>query len=178
MFLTQEQINKIGFKSIGENCLISDKATFHQPERISIGNNTRIDDYVLLYSECEIGNNVHIGCFCYVVGNGKLTMEDYSGLSGRVSIYLSNDDYGGEFMTNPTIPSQHKRTTDGNVLIKKHSVIGSGSIILPNVMIGENSAIMALSLVNCYVKPFTIYGGIPAKFKKERLPIKNIEGLT
>jgi galactoside O-acetyltransferase len=178
MFLSQEEINKIGFKSIGENCLISDKATFHQPEKISIGNNTRIDDYVLIYSECEIGSYVHIGCFSYVVGNGKLTMEDFSGISGRVSIYLSTDIYTGEYMTNPMIPREYKRTNDGNVLIKKHSVIGSGCVILPNVMIGENSAVMALSLVNCYVKPFTIYGGIPAKYKKERLPIKNIEGLT
>ena len=47
-FYTREQLEKIGFKSIGENVLISDKTSIYSPQNISIGNNVRIDDYCVL----------------------------------------------------------------------------------------------------------------------------------
>lgn len=47
-FYTREQLEKKGFKSIGENVLISDKTSIYSPQNISIGNNVRIDDYCVL----------------------------------------------------------------------------------------------------------------------------------
>jgi len=44
-FLTKDQIDKIGFSSIGNNCLISERAVFYNPSKIEIGNNSRIDDF-------------------------------------------------------------------------------------------------------------------------------------
>ena len=32
-------------------------------------------------------------------------MKDFSGISQGVKIYSNNDDYSGNFMTNPTVPS-------------------------------------------------------------------------
>ena len=54
-FYTREQLEKIGFKSIGENVLISDKTSIYSPQNISIGNNVRIDDYCVL----SAGGGVH-----------------------------------------------------------------------------------------------------------------------
>ena len=75
-------------------------------------------------------------------------MADFSGLSSRITIYSSNDDYSGNNMTNPSIPTEFTNVTHADVIIKKHAIIGSGSVILPGVTIEEGAAVGALSLVN------------------------------
>ena len=46
--LTREEIEKMGFASIGENVHISTKASFYGISKIHIGNNVRIDDYCVI----------------------------------------------------------------------------------------------------------------------------------
>ena len=46
--LSRLQLEDIGFKSVGKNVLISDKASIYGAGNISIGNNVRIDDFVVL----------------------------------------------------------------------------------------------------------------------------------
>jgi galactoside O-acetyltransferase len=159
------------FKHVGKNVLISSKASFHNPSNIYIGDNTRIDDFCVLSagtSGIHIGNYIHIAVFCSLIGKSKITIGDFANISSRVSIYSSNDDYSGKFMTNPTIDEKFTNVTHGNVLIRKHVIIGSGSIILPNVILEEGVCIGALSLVTRNCKGFTIYAGIPAKEIKPR----------
>lgn len=171
MFYTDEELKKIGFKSIGNNVLISNKTSIYNPQNISIGNNVRIDDFCVIsagYGGVEIKNNVHIAVFCSLIGQEKIVMNDFSGLSSRVSIYTSTDDYSGEFMTNPTVNSKFTNVINGEVIIGKHVIIGAGTIILPNTTISDYSAVAALSLVVKNVDKFKIVGGIPAKVIKER----------
>ena len=47
-FYSKEQLEKIGFKFLGENVLISDKTSIYSPENISIGNDVRVDDFSIL----------------------------------------------------------------------------------------------------------------------------------
>ena len=47
-FLTKIELQKIGFKYLGENTKISRLANFYSPSKISIGNNVRIDDFCIL----------------------------------------------------------------------------------------------------------------------------------
>ena len=65
-------------------------------------------------------------------------------------------------MTNPTIPDEFKRVTYGDIIIKKHSIVGSSSVILPNVTINTGASIGALSLVKKDCEEFSIYSGNPA----------------
>lgn len=46
--------------------------------------------------------------------------------------------------------------------------IGRNAVILPGVKIGEGAVVGACSLVNKDVEPFTVVGGVPAKFIKFR----------
>ena len=46
--------------------------------------------------------------------------------------------------------------------------MGTGSVIMPGVTIGEGSAVGALSYVNKSLGSWGIFGGIPAKKLKER----------
>jgi acetyltransferase-like isoleucine patch superfamily enzyme len=171
MFLTKRQINKIGFKSIGDDVLISDKASIYNPSDIEIGSNIRIDDFCVISAGnggIKIGSNIHIAIFSSLIGAGKITLSDFCNLSSRVSIYSSSDDYSGESLTNPTIPDKYKKVNQDDVFIGRHVIIGSGSVILPGIVLNEGVSIGALSLVTKTCEAFGIYAGAPAKRIKER----------
>ena len=54
-FYNREELEEIGFSSIGSNVLISRKASIFAPELVSIGSNVRIDDYILIGSiNCNV----------------------------------------------------------------------------------------------------------------------------
>jgi dTDP-4-amino-4,6-dideoxy-D-glucose acyltransferase len=46
--LTRAQIDAMGFKSVGVNVNLSDRASFYNCANISIGDNVRIDDFCVL----------------------------------------------------------------------------------------------------------------------------------
>lgn len=50
-------------------------------------------------------------------------------------------------MTNPMVPVEFTNVTHADVNIGRHVIIGSGSVVLPGVTIGEGAAVGALSLV-------------------------------
>ena len=165
-FYSYKDLLSIGFKSIGLNVNISRKASFYGVSRISIGNNVRIDDFCILSAGIggiEIGDYTHIAVFCSLQGEGKITLKNFSGLSSRVSIYSSNDDYSGEYMTNPTIPSQYTGVKHRDIMISKYVLIGSGTIILPGATLNTGVVIGALSLVCENCEEFYIYTGNPLR---------------
>lgn len=55
----------------------------------------------------------------------------------------------------------------GKVLIKRNCKIGSHSVIMPKVVIGENSVIGAFSFVNKDIPDNVIAYGVPAKVIKK-----------
>lgn len=169
--LSREAIESLGFSSVGENVQISDRASFYGVNRITLGDNVRIDDFCVLAAGVDgilIGNYVHIAVGSSLIGAGKITMSDFSGLSSRVSIYSSSDNYSGATLTNPTVPSEFTDVTHADVFLGKHVIVGSGGIILPGVTLEDGVAIGALSLVNRNCKAFGIYAGNPARRIKER----------
>ncbi len=170
-FLTQEQLEQLGLKSYGENVLISDKASIYNAKQISIGSHVRIDDYCILSAGnegIEIGSYIHIACYTSLIGAGKITLKDYCNISSRVAIYSSNDDYSGEWMTNPMVPTEFTNVQHGSVTIDKHVIIGAGSVILPDVHIMEGVSIGALSLVKQNCEPNHIYAGNPLQKVKKK----------
>lgn len=161
-FYSQEELSLLGLAQYGNNVLISNKATLYNPPKIVIGSNVRIDDFCVLSAGeggIEIGNYVHIAVFCSLMGAGKIRLSDFSGLSSRVSIYSSNDDYSGEYLTNPTVPSNFTGVQHSDVYLGRHVIVGSGSVILPGVTLEDGVAIVALSLVAKDCLMFGTYSG-------------------
>ncbi len=170
-FLSPSQIKQIGFLHTGNNILLSDKASIYNPAKISIGDNCRIDDFCILSAGTggiSLGRNVHLACYVSIIGKNKIIVEDFSGISARVSIFSSSDDFSGDFLTGPTVDEKYRNVNNADVIIYKHVIIGSGALILPGVTIGEGGAVAALSLLTNDVEPFTIVGGVPAIFIKSR----------
>ncbi len=164
-FYNEVELKTLGFKSIGTNVLISKKSSFYGTSKISIGSNVRIDDFCVISAGVggiEIGNYVHLAIFVSLQGDGKITLNDFVGLSSRVSIYSSNDDYFGHFLSNPTVPKEYTGVTSADVTLCKHVLIGSGAIILPGIVINIGAVVGALSLVSNDCDEFFIYKGNPA----------------
>jgi galactoside O-acetyltransferase len=169
--LSREAIEALGFSSVGENVQISDRATFYSANRISLGDNIRIDDFCVLSAGIGgilIGNHVHVAVYSSLIGAGKISISDFSNISSRVAIYSSSDDYSGATLTNPTLPSAYTGVTHANVFLGKHVIVGSGSVIMPGVILEEGVAVGALSLVQKRCEAFGIYAGNPARRIKER----------
>lgn len=169
--LSREAIEAIGFKSIGQNVQISERASLYGTSKITLGSHVRIDDFCVLTAGSggiSIGNYVHIAVGSSLIGSGNITMCDFSGLSSRVAIYSSSDDYSGVFLTNPTVPSEYTGVTHADVFLGKHVIVGSGSVILPGVTLEEGVAVGALSLVDRSCDAFGIYAGNPVRRVKER----------
>lgn len=168
-FYSQDEILQLGFSSVGEDVLISRKASIYGAEHISIGNHVRIDDFAILSGRIVIGNYIHIAAATLLFG-GRIGIEihDFANLSSRVAVYAISDDYSGVYMTNPMVPEEYKNTFEGKVTIGKHAIIATGSTILPDVTLGEGCAVGAMSLIKEDVEPWTMVAGIPAKYLKPR----------
>ncbi|TXE09270.1 acyltransferase [Gelidibacter salicanalis] len=167
-FLDRQSINSIGFKSIGENILISDKAAFYNPELISIGSNVRIDDFCLLSGTISLGNYIHLSAYNALYGKLGITMEDFSGLSPRCTVFSASDDFSGQSMISPMVPSNLTNVSGGEVKIGRFSQVGANCIILPNLELAEGTVIGAMSLVKESTKAWSLYAGCPAKYIKPR----------
>ncbi len=160
----------------GESVYISNDVILHNPHNIILGDNIRIDSQCILIAGKEkkiiIGNNVHISAGCYFYGNsGNITLEDYTCTSARCILYTSNDDYTEGYATNSVVDESIKNVTVGDICIKKHSVVGCNSVILPNVILNHATSVGSHSLIKRNTDTYDVVAGSPAKFIKKR---KNI----
>lgn len=168
-YYEKEELCEIGFKSFGKNIQISRKCSIYGATNISLGDHVRIDDFCVLSGKITIGNYVHIGAYSGLfAGDEGIIFEDFSSLSSKVSLYAISDDYGGDFMTNPTVPSQYRNQIGGPIILGRHTIIGASSVILPGVTLGEGTAVGALSLVTRNTLPWSLYVGSPAKKLRDR----------
>ena len=168
-FYTDEELNELGFKHVGKNVKISKKASIYSYEKISIGDNSRIDDFCVISGVITIGRNVHLAVYSHLAGGRPgITMDDFSGLAYGVQVFAQSDDYSGKSMTNPTVPAVYKTETEAPIHIGRHCIIGTNTLILPGVTIAEGTSIGAMSMVTKSTKPWSIYFGAPAKRIKDR----------
>jgi acetyltransferase-like isoleucine patch superfamily enzyme len=100
----------------------------------------------------KLGKNTDIGAFTYI--NAKYGVEIQEGvqIGSHCSIY-----------SHSTIDDKK-----GKITIKKNARIGSHSVIMPGVTIGENSVVGAFSFVNKDVPSNVVVTGIPAKIIKKK----------
>lgn len=167
-FYSETELSDLGLKAYGKNVLISKKCSIYSPEKISIGNNVRIDDFCILSGNIKIGNYVHVGPFCALYASKGIIMDDYTGCSCRTTIFSAMDDFSGNYLISPMVPVDYTNVTGGIVKISKFVQIGAGCVVFPNLIIEEGTAIGAMSLVNKSVGGWGIYAGIPCKYIKER----------
>ena len=98
----------------------------------------------------ELAKNTDIGAFTYINAKHGVEIQEDVQIGSHCSIYsLSTID-----------------DKQGKVTIKRGAKVGSHSIVMPGVTIGENSTIGAFSFVNADVPDNATAVGVPAKVKK------------
>ncbi len=120
-------------------------------------NNLRI--FFLRLAGYKIGKEVYIG-ESFIVSDelqakANLQIGDRVAISPRVTIVTSSNANNSRIRM---IVGEKK----GPVIIEKDAWLGTGSIILPNIRIGEGAVVAAGAVVTKDVLPFTIVVGVPA----------------
>jgi acetyltransferase-like isoleucine patch superfamily enzyme len=167
LVLTRDEVERIGFAEVGEDVHVTRHALFFNPGKIRIGNRVRIDAFAILAAGpdgIEIGSNVHVASMALLQGGGgKITLSDFSGLAAKVCLWTATDDYSGGTLTNPTVPSAYKQQQEGPIRLGRHVIIGTSSVVLPGVTLGDGASVGALSLVMRDVPPEHVMFGAPAR---------------
>jgi len=112
----------------------------------------------------KIGRGVFVGPHVYFdpVRPDLITVEDLVSLAGFITILTHSE---------PTEPLREVFGAAGNriapVTFRRGAWVAVNCVILPGVTIGECAIVAAGSVVNKDVAPYTMVGGVPAKFIKE-----------
>ncbi len=106
----------------------------------------------------KLGRFVDIGAFTYINAKNGVDLGDWVQIGSHCSIYSES-----------TIDGR-----SGRVTIKRNARIGTHSVIMPGVTIGENAIVGAFSFVNNGIPNNVVAYGVPTKVKR-RLSIEEIE---
>ena len=159
-------MNKKDLKRCGENVVIDDLALLINPEKIEIGDNVRIDAFTKIIGGTRVilGDYIHIASFCSVIGGGIFIMDDFSTMACGCRIITGDDDYMGGGMTNPTVPEKYRPTRrSGRVIINKHCILGTNTIVHCNVELGEGTATGSGTIVTKSLPEWKVWIGAPAR---------------
>lgn len=168
-YMTSDSLERMGFKRLGDNVKISDRASVYDASLIEIGNNSRVDDFCVISGRIHIGSYCHITPMCLIAGGEPgVFLADFCTLAYGVKIFSQSDDYSGSSMANSMIPRVFKTEIFKPVHLEKHVIVGAGSIIFPGVCLAEGCAVGAMTLVTKSTAPWGIYAGNPARRIKER----------
>ena len=163
-FLSDDALQRMGFKSLGRHVKISDRAAIYNADQIEIGDHSRIDDFCVVSGRVSIGRNVHIAVFCNVAGGSAgIVFDDFSGLAYGCHVFTQSDDYSGATLTNPTVPAKFKAETKRPVRLGRHCIVGTKSVVFPGVTLAEGTSVGAMSMITKDTEEWTVYFGIPAR---------------
>lgn len=165
-----EELKELGLKSVGENVLISRKASIYCPGQISIGHDVRIDDFCFLVGNITIGNYVHLAPYASVhgTGGGSVTFMDFTALGSYSTIYAGIDDFSGEVMGGPMVDVEFRKEIYSDIVLEKYAAVGLHSLLLPGAYLAEGCVMGAMSTLLRSTEPWGIYLGVPVRRIKER----------
>lgn len=163
--LMGEEVKRL-LKECGIGVKIRPFAKIARPEVVAIDDYCIIDDFTFIVGGkgIHLGKFIHISSFCSITGGGTLDMEDFSGLSAGCRIITGSDDFSGKSLTNPCVPDEFKPFLHrGHVRVCKHVILGTNTIVHPDVTIGAYAATGSGTIVTRNLEPEGIYVGVPAR---------------
>lgn len=95
----------------------------------------------------KLGYKTDIGAFSYINAKNGVIIEEFVQIGSHCSIYSVS-----------TIDQK-----EGAVVLKKNCRIGSHSLVMPGVTVGENAVVGAFSFVTSDIPDNVVACGIPAK---------------
>ena len=119
--------------------------------KIEEGKLTKYNWLVQHKKNLKLGYKTDIGAFTYINAKNGVVIEDYVQVGSHCSIY--------------SISTIDKK--EGRIVLKNNCKIGSHSLIMPGVTVGENSIVGAFSFVNRNIPKNTMAFGVPVKLVKK-----------
>lgn len=126
---------------------MSDRFANWTPPEIKDGVPTKYNWIVQHPQHFKLGSRTDIGAFAYINALHGVTLEDHVQIGSHCSIY--------------SVSTIDNKT--GPVVLKKNCKIGSHSVIMPGVTIGENAIVGAMSFVNQDIPANSVAFGVPAR---------------
>lgn len=177
-------------KSYGKKTVFLDGVTLRCPAAFEIGTKTFIDEQVCfdikskkarvtLGAECQImrgayfetgyegfvcvGDRAYVGPYSMINGQGGIEIGDDVLIAGQCYLAAGNHDFSD--LEKPI--SQQDFISKG-IVIEDGVWLGSGVKVLDGVRIGKGAIVAAGAVVTKNVEPYSIVGGVPARFMKKR----------
>jgi len=180
------------FQRVGKGVAFGHHITIRHPHKISISDNSFIDDYSVLDAKGDDNEGIRIGKNTYIGRNttlsckgGSIFLRDYSNISANCSLlsetiievgaytFLAGHCYlvaGGNHRFDRTdIPIMLQPSLDrGGIRIGDDCWLGASVVVLDGVNIEKGSVIGAGAVVNKSLPEYSIAVGVPARKVKQR----------
>ena len=131
---------------IGRCCEILADTSLHAVE---------LGDYSYLGQRC-IAGDATIGKFCAIAAEDRPSMHRFT---------YCPEYYSADAVRDHAFFAERKAD---RAIIGNDVWIGHGVVVLPSVRVGDGAVLAAGAVVTKDVAPYTIVGGVPAKFIRER----------
>lgn len=180
------------FKRVCKGVVFGRNITLRHPHKIYIGDNSFIDDNVVLDAKGEENEGIRIGKNAYVGRNtilsckeGSIVLDDYCNISANCSLlsetkitlgkycFLAGNCYlvaGGNHSFEQTdVPIMFQPSySKGGISIGEDVWLGAGVIVLDGISVGKGTVVGAGSVVTSSLPEYSVAVGIPARRKRER----------
>lgn len=126
------------------------------PESLEVGKEVEISDFVFLNAEggTYIGDYSCIHSGTRIVGGGELHVGRAVAITYNCVLVTSVPEYSSHMST--CVPPSEKDVRSGPVRIEDEAFVGSNSVVMPGVTVGEGAVVGALSYVDHDVPPWTV----------------------
>lgn len=156
--------------TIGRNAIIRSGSVIYC--NVKIGNYVRTGHNVLVREGCNIGNNVLIGTNTVIESNCKIGNH----VSIQSAVFIPSKTIIGDYvfigplvsLTNDKYPIRRRKAEYLGPIIEKGVSLGSGCVIMPEIVIGEGAFVASNAVVTKDVPKWHLALGAPAKM----IPLK------
>ncbi len=174
----QEQLSRLGNKK--SNVAKDVRVEIKEQWRLKNSHNETVMGKEFDIAKVSVGKRTYgpLQVWAWGSSNEKLIIGNFVSIAEDVKFLLGGNHEYNRVSTYPFKVKyfSHKceATSKGEIIVGDDVWIGHGCMILSGVRIGQGSIIAAGSVVVKDVPPYTIYGGAPAVFIKNRFDDPNI----